>query len=126
MGDSTNWSWKVMRIIVLISLSVSLMRSEDQCLLNRKSRLVDSYHPHTRFPRSAPAHGHTKGNDENRMVYLDGNDHLLKLTEPSRGNTVPNGRQSMHTVFPREQFTVTVWAKPEGGQFENAVLLGKF
>lgn len=112
-------------IFILISvLSVSEVISHgDQCLSSRKIRLAENYHPHVRFPRSV---SQNEKKIENSMVYLDGGEHLLKLKESNGENAVPNGRRSSQTVFPKEEFTVSIWTKPEGGQYENAVLLGEY
>lgn len=105
----------------ILVVSLQEVISQEKCSLNRKTRLAENYHPHVRFPRAIP------GNEKNGNIvaYLDGGEHLLKLVESTGGNAVPNGKRTTHAVFPREQFTISVWTKPEGGQFENAVLLGK-
>lgn len=85
------------------------------------TRLTSGYHPHHRYPRSIP--GFTESQDKNiskRAVYFDGLERILKLQENDN-----NAVLTEKPFFLRNQFSMDVWIRPEGGQYNPAIIFGK-
>lgn len=75
---------------------------------------AQSSHDHARHPRHASRHNHHHNPKLGSAVYFTAQNDVLELKS---GATMDR--------LPTDAFTVEAWIKPEGGQYDPAVIVGK-
>ncbi|KAL1232119.1 Pappalysin-1 [Trichinella pseudospiralis] len=81
------------------------------CGVGIGTRLDHRYHQNVRHPRSVSNGGYsttTTTTTTAKAIYFDGQERTVRLQDVSH--------------LPRDQFTLTVWIRPEGGQADPAII----
>ncbi|KRY41222.1 Pappalysin-1 [Trichinella spiralis] len=76
------------------------------CAVGTGTRLDHRYHPNVRHPRSISNGGDYSATT--KAIYFDGQERTIRLQDVGQ--------------LPRDQFTLTVWIRPEGGQGDPAII----
>ncbi|CDW52559.1 Laminin G 3 and Notch and Sushi and Peptidase M43 domain containing protein [Trichuris trichiura] len=84
------------------------------CALRDATKTHENYHPHGRYPRSDVLNNGTRF-----AFYFDGTERTVRLNDDL--NNVWSTESEK--LFPRTQFTLAAWIRPEGGQGDPSVII---
>uniref|UniRef100_A0A5S6QYA8 Sushi domain-containing protein n=1 Tax=Trichuris muris TaxID=70415 RepID=A0A5S6QYA8_TRIMR len=102
-------------LIVYLLLAFANAGRHPECSLGGgAAKTREQYHSHGRYPRSAVV-----GNGTRVAFYFDGSERTVRLNDDLNNVWTTESEKP----FPRTQFTLAVWIRPEGGQGDPSVVI---